>query len=197
MTVEPIVSRILADARAQAEQLVESAKENAQQRSRLQQAELEQAHAKALEKAREEALLQRERMIRMALLEERKRDLAMKREVIQAAFEHALEQLQNLPVEQAQAFIQHILMQARGDEQVVIAPSSEAVFTQAFLQQLNAALKKAGKPGTLTLSDQRREIGAGCILISGGVESNCTFAALLNQQRTALEGAVAAAVFPQ
>lgn len=197
MTVDPIVARILADAKAEAEQLLADARAKAEEKRLAQQAELENNNRQALKRAGEEARLQHERMLRMAMLEERKRDLAMKREVIQTAFDQALEHLQNLPAEQARAFMHRILMDAHGDEQIVIDPSSEPVFTPAFLQQLNAALREAGKPGALTLSDERRNIGAGCILLSGGVESNCTFAAILKEKRAALESTIAEVLFPQ
>lgn len=197
MTVEPIVARIIDEATANATQSLEDAKKRADEKHQQQNAQLLAQQQDALEKAQAEAGQQRERMLRMGQLEERKLDLAMKREVIEVAFEKALERMQAMPVEKAQAFMKKILLGAGGDEQILISPEGEAVFTPAFIAEVNHALTAAGKKGALSLSDQRRPMRGGCILTVGGVETNCTYEALLSQARLDLEGGVAQILFPQ
>lgn len=196
MTVEPIVKKILDDAKADAAQMLANAQSRIEERRKAQQDEFAKERQKALEKAKNDAAVQHQRMLSMAQLEERKLDLAMKRDVIKLAFEKALEKMQSLPVDQVQRFMRTLLIQAKGDEEIIIDPKSEDVFTEQFITSINKELRASGKAGDLKLSKERREIGAGCILSSGGVETNCTFAAILTMKQVELENEVASILFP-
>ena len=135
------------------------------------------------------------RMLRMAELEDKKAQLAMKRQVMDEAFSLAKAQLRKLPDEQKRAFFrEQLLSAANGDETVCVGKESPAWFTEGFLSDVNAALAKSGRPGKLTPGEPID--GCGFELRRGGEARNCTFEALVEDSRMELEGDVARELFP-
>jgi V/A-type H+-transporting ATPase subunit E len=64
-----------------------------------------------------------------------------------------------------------------------------------LLQMANARLAGKGKNGNLKLSGEKREMTGGFVLLSGGVETNCTIPILVQQQYALLEKQVAKVLF--
>ncbi|MBQ7521098.1 MAG: hypothetical protein IJU12_12335 [Clostridia bacterium] len=136
------------------------------------------------------------RMLRMAELENKKAQLAVKRQVMDEAFALAVQQLNQLPDDQKRAFFkEQLLSAAQGDETVCVGDQGSAWFTDAFLREVNDALAKAGKPGQLTRGES--VTGCGFELRRGGEAQKCTFEALVEGSRMALEGDVARELFPE
>ncbi len=197
MNIDAIVGKIAEDARAGAEQTLTAARGKAEalQNAAEQQAQAQREAAEQAAKAQAEEL--RDRMLRMAALEQRKAQLSAKRAEIDRAFERALEMMRAMPEQDAEALHLRLLMgNARGDEQLLIDAADVSRFGDAFMKRANEALVKAGKPGKLTLSNAHRPIGGGFILCRDGLEVNCGYEALLREARGDLEGEVAAILFP-
>ena len=172
---------------------------DAQKKADALRAESEQKQAalrEAMEKRIQAETAEMEgRMLRMAELEDRKAQLAMKRQVMDEAFSLAKAQLCKLPDEQKRAFFrEQLLSAANGDETVCVGKESPAWFTDAFLADVNAALVRAGKPGNLTPGEPID--GCGFELRRGGEARRCTFEALVEDSRMELEGDVARELFP-
>ena len=78
-------------------------------------------------------------------------------------------------------------------EKFVLSDSGEIYFSAADLKRLPDGFEKEitaiaqKKGGSLTLKKEGREIENGFILVYGGIEGNCTFRALFNTQRDALQ----------
>lgn len=144
-----------------------------------------------------EALQLADRMARLAELEERKEQLTAKRELIDRAFELALDKLRHLPQQEAGNIILSLIRQnAAGDETLMVGSINSSFFTPGFIQKANDVLISLGKPGRLTDSGQKVENVTGLVLKTPQSELYCTMEALLNDKRETLEPAVAAVLFP-
>ena len=196
MKADAITSRILDDARKEASQGLREAHDRVEKMRRENEETIAQKREQALAKAREDAIELRDRMLRMAELDQRKEYLGMKRQVMDDAFDQALSQMRGMQVDQARRFLSDLLADAaQGDEELIISKADEGVFAPEFLQKINARLAEMGKASSLKLSEERRELGGGVILRRGGMEVNLTYAAVLGEIRPSLEAEVAAMLF--
>lgn len=154
-------------------------------------------HSRLMMQASEDAEAARLRMERMEELEERKRLLSDKRALIDEAFAQALDKLEAMPPQQARAFLMtEAAAVADGDETVILGSKNPGWFDDKFLADLNTLLQKQGKPGQLTLGEEKRNGETGMILAKNGMEISCTFASLLDSRRLDMEADIAAILFP-
>lgn len=197
MNIDAILEKIAADARSDAEATLGAARDKAAAMQDASKAADAQRRAQTLSEAEREAAVLRDRMLRMANLEARKRLLAMKREEIDRAFEMALQKMLSMQQSDARAFLSKVLQSvAQGNETIVVSQKDAALYDGAFLASVNAQLTKAGKAGALRLSDSRREERGGFTLSLDGVEMDCGYSALLRAARERMEGEIAAILFP-
>lgn len=196
MKADAIAKKIIDDARAQAAVTLADANERAEQYKGRMDKETEQRRADAMKQAQVDCGELRERMLRMAELDQKKAQLAVKRELIDQAFGAALQKLQSMDVASKTVYFEKLIEEnAMGDEELVVSAKDAEIFTPGCLARINARLKGAGKPGAITLSPDRRETGGGFILKKSGKEVNCTFAAMISQIRPSLEAQVAQTLF--
>ncbi|MDY6825899.1 MAG: V-type ATP synthase subunit E family protein [Bacillota bacterium] len=193
-----IIERILGDAKARADEIMQGAEEEKEKilSEARQKAENQETHI--LEQARKDAEEQKRRIIGVAQLEARKEILSSKQELISEAFDQALNKLEDLDDETYLDVIGNMLLEQveTGSEKVSCSARDMKRIPAAFWQEINDKLAQHGKQGRLTLSEETRDIRGGFILLSGGVELNCSFEALLEMQREDLEPEVAAILFP-
>ncbi|MGI6182995.1 MAG: V-type ATP synthase subunit E [Candidatus Fimadaptatus sp.] len=198
LNTDSIRDKILGDARKSAAQLLSDADVRAQNARMASEQRVRDAQKKAMDDAEAQGEEMRDRMLRMAELDMRKSLLAAKREVIDEAFEKALEKMRAMDISTAREFIKaQLLDSASGTETIVISAGDERIFTPEFIEDVNGRLKAAGRQGALKLDDERRELGGGFILKDGGAEIMCTYEALMGEARTALEGDVLRLLFPE
>ena len=196
MDTKSILAQIEADAQEAVDDVlkeVENQVLSIHEQSDLRLSELKDT---TLREARAESLLMAERMQRLAELNVRVELLEGKRELINKAFDQALEKLRALPEDQ---FVAWMLTQlqgvAQGTETVRAGALNDGFFTPAFLEKANAHLKAQGKPGKLT-DDGGREPGMrGLLLFGQGTEVRCTFESALEQVRMNLEARLAELLF--
>lgn len=195
MNAEAITSKILEDARAQAAAALGEAQRKADDLRRWDEAAIEEKRQQSEAQADRQAAEMRDRMLRMAELDQKKALLSVKRQVIDLAFADALERMAAMGAEQKREYIEKLLLaSAQGGEELIPSAEDKALFDPAFMARLNAQLQKAGK-AAVTLSSQDRPLGGGFVLKQGGLEINCAFSAVLSQARSALEAEVAAVLF--
>ncbi len=72
-----------------------------------------------------------------------------------------------------------------GDEEVIVDKNENRI-NQDLIDQVNQQLRSKGK-GSLKLSDQKQDIGAGFILKRGQIKTNVSLIVLLDQARKELE----------
>ena len=182
-TQEAIQAR-LAQARAQAEEIrANYAAQAARERQEI------------LDKGRQALAERQERLAGMAQLEARKQALSARQQVVEEAFQKALEILCSLPEDEAVPLLARLAAAAAetGEEEVLLSPAQRDTLGKQVVAQANALLSQ----GKLTLGPAAPEIQGGLILRQGAVDINCTFAMLLRQQRAQLNGPVAALLFSE
>lgn len=195
MNAEAITSKILEDARAQAAAALGEAQRKADDLRRRDEAAIEEKRQQSEAQADRQAAEMRDRMLRMAELDQKKALLSVKRQVIDLAFADALERMAAHGGGAKKGIYRKAAAGQRpGREELIPSAEDKALFDPAFMARLNAQLQKAGK-AAVTLSSQDRPLGGGFVLKQGGLEINCAFSAVLSQARSALEAEVAAVLF--
>jgi V/A-type H+-transporting ATPase subunit E len=195
MDTQPIVDRIDKDARAAADAILADAEHNAAAARDESDQKIKKAFEDVRTQAKQEAAALKDRMRRMALLDSKKQDLAAKRALLGEAFVQAFQRMTAMPESAARAFGLSILLHSATGDEVICPDSTSAWCDDAFVSEANRALQAAHKPGNLTLSDERHEIGGGFLLRRGGMEINCSYQAAIEAARLELEAEVAALLF--
>ena len=192
MNALTICERILSDARQEAQQELSAAREKAAAIRAGFEAQAQADREQALQRARQESEEQRNNMLRMAQLDEKKLDLAMKREVLDEAFESVVQAMCQLDDDRARDFVEGLLLEAAEGECAIVVREEDAhLYDEAFLNRVNGKLQGAH----VTLAEERRTIRGGFVLVSGGMEINCAYDAVVLQARSALEAQAAQALF--
>lgn len=197
MNAESILERIDQGSRETTAGILREAQAKAEAIRKASEEKIAAGRENALEQARLEALALDDRMRRMALLDARKAMLAVKREVLDEAFTSALKKMEAMSDEQARAFGLALLLEAAHGDETLETGDAIAWCDQSFVDEANAALQAVGRLGTITLSSQTRRVSSGFVLIRGGMEINCSFAAALESRRTDLEAEVAGLLFEE
>lgn len=194
---EKIKERILADARALSEKILEDAEREAQ--SIIGSAEREAFKRVTImtEKAKEEAIHIKQRLMAVSGLENRKRALKAKQDCVDEAFDMALSRLANLPDEKYSRFLEEILINAvkDGEGEIIFNTRDNERLGQKFVKSINERLKKLGGKASLTLAKETLKSYGGFVLKYGDMELNCTLEILLAMERPVLESEVAAILF--
>ena len=209
------IDRILADAAAQAEAAADKFRTQAEAENRDLLAKSERAAAE-----------REERLVSAAQMEARKTLLTAKQEMVERAYQRALEKLRSLPQEQYVELLAALLVRASstGREEVVFSPEDREGAGKAAVARANELLAKEAAPelplgdgvvanllnkvaagvsafaqGTamLAVSEETRDISGGFILKDGRIEVNCTFDALVRAEREQTVGEVAKLLFPE
>lgn len=197
MNAQAILDQIAVDAQASAARIREEAAARAEEMKAASRAKIEGMHEALVAQARKDGDELGERMVRMAGLEARKELLAQKRALLDEAFLRARAGLSAKPVAQKRAFfLRQIARAARGDEALAVSANADWL-DGAFLADANAALAAAGKPGQLSLAADRPAACEGVVLRQNGTEVRCTFEAMVDEARSALEQQAAATLFEE
>lgn len=185
--LEKMVSQIVDEAKAEAESRVKAAQEEADKIVSEAKAEAEKLIGQSLEQSETDAANYLERVKSSAGLQRRTVILQAKQEVIAAVLEKAYTSLNTMDEKAYFEMIRKML------EKFTLSESGEIYFSAADLNRLPAGFEKeisdiaAKKGGSLTLKKESKEIENGFILVYGGIEENCTFRALFNTQKDALQ----------
>ena len=204
------IDRILADAAAQAEAAADKFRTQAEAEDRDLLAKSERAAAE-----------REERLVSAAQMEARKTLLTAKQEMVERAYQRALEKLRSLPQEQYVELLAALLVRASstGREEVVFSTEDREGAGKAAVARANEAAPElplgdgvvanllnkvaagvsAFAQGTamLAVSEETRDISGGFILKDGRIEVNCTFDALVRAEREQTAGEVAKLLFPE
>lgn len=198
MDAQAILTKIEQDAKDAARKVLADAEEKAGTMKRDAQAKLAALEKAMLAQAEQESVQLEERMQRMTDLDDRKTLLALKREVIGEAFRAAKDKLvQTSPAQRRSFYLRETVKCAAGEETLIAGADGADWFDGEFLPDANKALLKAGKPGNLKLSDERRPAVAGVILSRNGAEIHITFDSMMDEARAELEQLAARELFTE
>lgn len=192
--IEKIIDRISGDAQREIDDVLAQAQAEAEKITAQYQAQAQAEADEILARGEKAAVERGERLASVAQLECRKEVLRAKQEVIEEAFQLALDKLIQLPQQEYVSLLADLAVQAsaKGNEKLIFSVADRAQVGKAVVV---AANQKLGERGQLTLSQETRPMQGGFVLSDGVVEVNCTFETLVRLQRGALSTQVADMLF--
>jgi vacuolar-type H+-ATPase subunit E/Vma4 len=198
MDAQAILTKIEQDAKEAAKRIRSEAEEKARVMKIEAGARIETLEKTMLAQAERDCEQMEERMRRMADLDDRKQMLRQKREVIDEAFQTAMEKLERTkPAERRAFFLRQVAKCAGGEETLIVGADGAGWFDDGFPADADKALIKAGKPGKLKPQARRRKGCAGVVLAKNGAEIRIAFDTLLDEARAELEQSAARTLFTQ
>ena len=167
------IAQITENARVEVERIMSEA---------MTQAEAE--CAAVLQKGKEEAQVQERIFSSSAEHEEKKMLLTARREVIDDVFAKALEKLRSLPDREYFTVLSGLAVKyaENGEGEMLLSEKDRAHVPADFISGINSKL--SGK--SVKLASDTVQTNGGFILRYGGIEINCTFAALIDGRREQL-----------
>ena len=194
--IENITGRIQADAQAEIDRILADAQAEAEKIRAGYAARADREAADILSRGERSAQERGSRLVSAAQMEARKLTLAAKQEMLDKAFELALEQLLSLPEAEYIKLLAGLAAQAgTGTETIILNAADREKLGSQVVAQANLAMTQAGKTGSFTLADQTRPIRGGLLLSDGAVEINCALETLVRLQRGELTGEVSKLLF--
>lgn len=194
--IDRIRERIIEDAQADATRIKEEATEKARSLKERKIADNNRSNERLIKENEVTAQERKRRLIAAAELEMRKDILKAKQDTIDDVMDKSLAAIKSMPLESYKEIIFNMLMEASsGNEEVIFSKEDRERLDEKFLKEVNKALKKAGKDGKLSLSEEEANFEGGFILKSEGLEINNTFSALLRMSRDRLETELADILF--
>jgi V/A-type H+-transporting ATPase subunit E len=193
MEADQVITKILSDAKAQADAIGKQAEQReAAETGKLNEelARFEQQTQALAEKA---AADERSQRLAVARMEAAKEYAAAKASLLDEAFAQARQKIEKLPDAEYRELMARLMAAAveTGDEKVVPGKSDSRIDAK-LVADVNARLKGKGK---LTLSDEKHNFGAGFLLQRGKVRTNVSVDVLVGQARKDLEIEVAKDLF--
>lgn len=191
--IERITARIEADGKAEINAVLEAGRAEAAAIQEKYRRQAEAERAALMERAEKSAREREERLVSAAQMESRKTILAARQEMVDEAFEQALQRLCALSHEEYVAVLAALLVHSSA------SGTEEVIFSKADRERVGAeAVEKANAAGKhLTLAEETRSLRGGFILRHGRVEINCAFETLVRLQRGQCAAQVAKLLFPE
>ena len=149
--IEKVTDRIAQDAQAEIEAQLSQAQERADQILAEYETQAREAVERILAHGQREVDAHRAQLHSMARLEARKRVLAAKQDVIEAAFEKALARLCALPREKMVPLLARLaaVYAETGEEEVILPPASRRAYGQDVVDQANQQMCIRDRTGGL------------------------------------------------
>jgi V/A-type H+-transporting ATPase subunit E len=195
MNAEPVLEKILSDARAEAEKVKKAAgakrsEEQAQLDEKLR--EYREQTDMLAQKAGED---KKAHLLAAARMDIAKQLLAEKRKILDEVFTQARRQIESLSDKDYCDLMTKLMLEAveTGDEEVVV-DSKERRIDQNFIKSINQQLG-SGRKSNLKLSEERADVGGGFILKRGKIKNNVSIEVLLAQARERHESELAKGLF--
>ena len=189
--LERITSRIEAEAKSEIDGILDAGKAETQRIVDSWRAKID-AETRELAAKNEKAAAEREERLKSAAeMDARKTILGAKQEMVEAAYDLALDKLCSLSGDEKVRLLAELMTRASstGTEEVVFSAADRADGAKA-VERTNAATGK-----NLTLSSDAAPIRGGFILRDRNVEVNCAFETLVRLQKAETAGAVARILF--
>jgi len=194
--IEKITSRIEAEARAEADGILEKAGTEAERIRTEAGGHAQERYWELIRAGVKETEQRVRRLDAAAQMEMRKALLSLKQELVARAFDRACELILGLPRAEYVEFLARQAADAAnfGAGELIFNEKDSAI-AGAVLKRANALIEERGIPGLLRLSQETRPMLGGLILRDGNVEVNCTVETLVALCRNDLATQVAEAMF--
>lgn len=190
--LERITEQIIAEATANAQELLSQAEAEAEKMTDAARLDGETLAAGILEKAQAETQEIAKLSQSAAVLEGKRELLKTKQRLISGVINEAQERLASLPDAEYFAVLKKMVMKYAQDKEGQIAFSSKDIarLPQGFVEELSAQCR-----GSLSLAKDPAQITNGFLLIYGGIEENCSFTALFDAAREELQDLAGESLF--
>ena len=191
--IQNITAKIEADAQLEIGRILDEARKQADEITAGYRAQAEAEGEEIIARGRKAAAERAERQGSVVQLECRKAQLAVKQEVIDSAFQLALNKLLALPEADYVALLAKLAVEAapNGKGKFIFSQTDRARVGKAVVMAANEKLN-----GSMTLAEETRLLNGGFILCDGAVEVNCSFDTLVRLQKAGLTGEVTGVLFP-
>lgn len=186
MNAEQVVEKILAEAKAQAEAIVDEAKAGVAEQASGLDSELSAFDRKTEEMAKAAADDKLQRMLANARMDNARRILAAKVEMLDVIFEKAKAAVAQMPDDQYRSLMVGLMKKAveTGDEEIIVG-RNESRLDQSFIKDVNRQLGPGFK-GNLRFSNERADITGGFILTRGKVQINASTDVMIDTLRESM-----------
>ncbi len=131
----------------------------------------------------------RRRILALAEIEMRKEKLNIRRQLVQEAFDKALELLCSMPEEEYCAWMARIILDTVSEEacKIVLSPKDREHMGNELLEHIGRQAAETGRDVHIELSDTTADICGGFIIQSEEVEMNYSFEAMMRAEQESLE----------
>ncbi len=189
---EKIIAHIQSDAKAQADAILAQAEQQCALIRKDYEEKADEAYTAKIRAGVKACEDLSESKKRIAEMESKKNLLALKQEMVSAAFDRAKGIILSMPAAEYQAFLTNLAVKAApdGKGQLVLNARDRKQYGEAVVKAANAALK-----GSLTLSDTDGDFAGGVMIKNGAVEVNNTLELLIDLCRGDMSADVAKALF--
>lgn len=191
--LERILENIASDAKQQADEIIEAAKAEAKRIIDEASTEAGAECAGIVEATRQEAELLGKIAKSGAELNGRKLMLKTRRGLIDEIMAEAIAKLKKLPADEYFAVLARLAAKyaEKGEGEMILSAADKARIPAGFIDSVNSSLGG----GKLKIADDTAETDGGFILRYGGIEENCTFDAIAEQERERLSDELDALLF--
>ncbi|MFQ5646437.1 MAG: V-type ATP synthase subunit E [bacterium] len=197
MAIQDIIKKIETDAQAVADRIAAETRKESQKITEREEARGAAEAEKIIARAEEEGKRIASRTLQQAELAGRKKLLAAKQAIVEAAFERLETKLARMDDTAYLGLIRRQILEVKGSGQYTLfsSQSTAKLIDKAFVEKLNQELSKAKAGFKLTGGEEHLEIGRGFTLRQQKLDLNFSFAALLSETRKSCYRDVVSALF--
>lgn len=194
-----IKAKIIEDARKTADENLSKARQEAEGIIAEAEKKAREEAEKAKLAAQAEAESLKKRTAAIYSLEERKRMLKVRQDMVDAAFNAAFEKTLQLPAEEYGRFIKRLILESvrEGEGEILFNETDRSRLGDKYVKAINKTLKAEGKSAVLTLSEHTIPNRGGFVLKYGDMEINSTLELIFDMMRPQLEAEVASILFKE
>jgi len=191
MSLADIKNKIEADARREAEEIIEKARRTEEEILLQADGEVQSIRDTYEERFKKEKPQIANRREIVAKLDVEKIELGVKQELVKESFDEAVKTLSSLPKQKYLELVSAFLANAieTGKEEVLVGENEKNI-TKTWLDSYNEAQKVS-----LILSKEKLPISGGFVLRNGDIDTNCSFDMLVSWAREDLEADVVKRLF--
>ena len=195
--IEKITAHIEADAKAEAQAIIDAATARANQIKTDYEQKAKDVYDGLMKSGAEEAENIVSNATRLANMESRQAILGTKQDMVSAAFAKAEEKLAALPADKYTAFLVKLAVESAstGDEEIIFNENDKAKYATEVIKEANAKLVALGKKGELKASEKTASIKGGLKVSKDGIEVNSSLELLLDMVRGSMSSQLAEVLF--
>ena len=191
--LDRIIEKINADSLSSCREIADQAQKKAQDIAEDANAHAEKAYSDIIADAEKKA----QSILNMSEANisgiARRAELSAKVEAVDAAIEAAYDAMCNMGADDYFAALEKLAVRnaCKGEGELSLSKADLDRVPSGFIERINAELKD----GSVKLAAQGADIENGFILVYGDIEINCTFRALINEQKDTIREKVCDVIF--